>query len=109
MSRTQIRRYRGGGSAAIAPAAAFRDVPIWRAIARIDNPLKGVEILDLHPILHCDHPSEVPTLRHPRTSTARLVNKPNREPTANTAGARVSAAKTMTSSAIAQGSPMVWK
>lgn len=52
----------------------------------------------------------VPTLRQPRTSIARLgSNRPNREPTARIAGARVSAANTMTTIAIAQGNPMVWK
>src|ERR1700752_901163 len=52
----------------------------------------------------------VPTLRQPRVESARFgSNRPTLDPTTTTAGASVSAANTITNSAIAQGNPMVWK
>src|ERR1700739_618931 len=52
----------------------------------------------------------VAILRQPRGLGSRFgSNRPNREPITRIAGATVRAANTTTNSAIAHGSPMVWK
>src|ERR1700736_5139784 len=52
----------------------------------------------------------VPILRQLRVDDSRFgSNRPNLDAIISTAGASVSAANTMTSSAIAHGNPMVWK
>ncbi|CNH12841.1 Uncharacterised protein [Mycobacterium tuberculosis] len=52
----------------------------------------------------------VPTRRHPRVRIFRFgSNRPNRLPTASTAGPSVSAAKTATSVPTEHGTPRLWK